>query len=79
MSVNSRQGLEFALAIYKDLQITYYSQSERQIIREGLEIKEQEMLGLLPVPEGNEGNYMELSTQGPLNRWLSNSRQKNGQ
>lgn len=79
MSVNSRQGLEFALGIYKDLQITYYSQSERQIIREGLEIKEQEMLGLLPVPEGNEGNYMELSTQGPLNRWLSNRRQKNGQ
>lgn len=25
--------------------------------------------GLLPVPEGNEENYMELSTAGPLGRW----------
>ncbi len=71
MSVNSRQGLEFALGVYQGLQITYYSQREKLLIREGVEFLDKQMLGLLPVPEGNEGNYMELSTQGPISRWLN--------
>ena len=71
MAVSSREGLEFALGVYKDQQITYYSNKAKQIYREGIEYKDKEMLGILPVPEGNESNYMELSTNGPLRRWLS--------
>lgn len=77
MAVNSRQGLEFALEVYKDVQITYYSKKDKLLIREGIELQDKQMLGLLPVPEGNEENYMELSTQGPISRWLSNRRKKN--
>ncbi len=76
MSVNSRQGLEFALGVYQGLQITYYSQREKLLIREGVEFLDKQMLGLLPVPEGNEGNYMELSTQGPISRWFNRLRKR---
>lgn len=71
MAVSSRQGLEFALGVYKEQQITYYSKKAKQIFREGIEYRDQEILGILPVPEGNEANYMEISTNGPLRRWLN--------
>ncbi|GAB6179401.1 S1C family serine protease [Desulfotomaculum defluvii] len=71
MAVASRQGLEFALGVYNKVQITYYSMAEKQVYREGIEYGEKEMLGLLPVPEGHEEILMELSTTGPLRRWLN--------
>ncbi|MEG6523065.1 PDZ domain-containing protein [Desulfotomaculum sp. 1211_IL3151] len=72
MAVGSRQGLEFALGVYNKVQITYYSQAAKQVYREGIDYGAKEMLGLLPVPEGNEEVFMELSTNGPLRRWLNN-------
>lgn len=72
MAVSSREGLEFALGIYKEVQITYYSRKAKEIYREGIEYQDKEILGILPVPEGNETNYMELGTDGPIRRWLKN-------
>lgn len=72
MAVGSRQGLEFALGVYNKVQITYYSQAANQVYREGIDYGAKEMLGLLPVPEGTEEVFMQLSTNGPLRRWLNN-------
>ncbi|RYD07117.1 hypothetical protein N752_00615 [Desulforamulus aquiferis] len=36
------------------------------------------MLGILPVPEGNEESFMELSTGGPVRRWFNNLLGKKG-
>lgn len=72
MAVSSRQGLEFALGIYPNLQLTYYSVGDRRVYREGIEYQGKQMLGLLPVPEGGEDSYMELSTRGPFRRWFNN-------
>ncbi|ABO51571.1 PDZ/DHR/GLGF domain protein [Desulforamulus reducens MI-1] len=72
MTVGSRQGLEFALGVYHQVQITYYSMAQKKVYREGIEFKEKDMLGVLPVPEGNEETFMELSTNGPLRRWFNN-------
>ena len=72
MAVSSRQGLEFALGVYNQLQLTYFSMKEKRVFREGVDYQDKEMLGLLPVPEGNEQNYMELSTEGSFRRWFNN-------
>lgn len=76
MQVSSRQGLEFALGIYPQIQLTYWSARENNVIREGIEFADRHMLGILPVPEGNEENYMELSTNGPIRRWFNNRLRK---
>lgn len=72
MAVTGRQGLEFALGVYSQVQLTYYSVKDKKVYREGVDYQDKEMLGLLPVPEGNEENFMELSTQGPFRRWFNN-------
>lgn len=72
MEVNSRQGLEFALGIYQNPQLTFYSEKEKAVTREGVHMGEETMLGLLPVPEGNEESFMELSSGGPVKRWFNN-------
>lgn len=72
MAVAGRQGLEFALGVYSQVQLTYYSVKDKKVYREGVDYQDKEMLGLLPVPEGNEESFMELSTQGPFSRWFNN-------
>lgn len=72
MAVNGRQGLEFALNIYQQPQLTYWSAKEDKVYREGLDCSREGLLGILPVPEGNEESFMELSTGGPIRRWFNN-------
>lgn len=72
MEVNSRQGLEFALGIYQEPQLTYWSSLDHKVVREGILFGDHDKLGILPVPEGNEESFMELSTGGPLRRWFNN-------
>lgn len=78
MAVSSRRGLEFALGVYNQVQLTYYSVKDQQVYREGIDYQGKGMLGLLPVPEGNEENYMELSTKGPFRRWFNNRFSRGG-
>ncbi|AEG61821.1 PDZ domain-containing protein [Desulforamulus ruminis] len=73
MAVNGRQGLEFALNIYhQQPQLTYWSAKEDKVYREGMDHSLKGMMGILPVPEGNEESFMELSTGGPVKRWFNN-------
>ena len=48
MTVGSRQGLEFALGVYHQVQITYYSMAQKKVYREGIEFTEKDMLGVMP-------------------------------
>lgn len=70
-SVFTRAQLEEALYSSIGLLELGYISSERGIYqRELVSLPPPgETLGLLPIPEGNEKNYFQLETAGPLGRW----------
>lgn len=76
LPVRDRPSLETALGLgFYPVELAFLSGSERRYRRELIFLRG-EPLGLLPVPEGDEENCMEVDTAGPLGRWLRNFRRR---
>lgn len=69
--VHTRSQLEYALSYWMwAVELGYISMEDGTYRRELVPSPPAgQPLGLLPIPEGNERNYMELETAGPLGRW----------
>lgn len=76
--VKNRTQFEIAMSTSRWLvELGYLSLVDGRYYREVLQVPSSgEPFGILPVPEGNEENLVELNTKGPLARWWESVQKK---
>ncbi|ACV64655.1 PDZ/DHR/GLGF domain protein [Desulfofarcimen acetoxidans DSM 771] len=75
--VADRESLDFLLETsYIVSELAYLKAGERQLRRVTVYLKPGQTFGILPVPAGNEGEYVEIAAHSPLRRRLMNLWQK---
>ncbi|WP_066633609.1 PDZ domain-containing protein [Desulfolucanica intricata] len=70
LPVKNKFGLDGVLEMaFGTLELAFYRAGERKYRRGLVHRARGQHLGILPVPEGGEKEYVEISTVGPLGRW----------
>jgi len=70
-SVSDKASLDLVLEMtYYKFELAYLKAVEKDLRRVTVYLRPGQAFGILPVPEGNEGEYVEITTVGPISRRL---------